>query len=340
MLTDKRLSVVIPCYNEEDNIPEMHRLLTEVCARITPDYELIFVNNGSWDTTEALLADLARRDPRVVVLNYTRNFNTDGANSGGMDIATGDAVVLIDGDIQDPPALIEEFVKKWLEGYQVVYGVRKKRKASLILRMCYKAFYRLLRWASYIDIPADAGNFSLMDRRVVDAINAMPERDRFLRGMRAWVGFRHTGIDYARLERFGGETQRPFTENFRAAGIGIFSFSYAPLQLLSYAALAVCGLAFLGALYIIIGYLVVRPGTDTSPRGFATTIVIILLLGGMQLLGLAIVGTYIGHIFEEVKMRPKYLIRDILNNPRAGLPENSAVNDGPASGQPGQHRQQ
>jgi dolichol-phosphate mannosyltransferase len=307
------ISVVIPCYNEEGNILAMYDRLTMVLGSLTPTYEIIFVNNGSYDGSADLLDDLAARDARVSVLTLSRNFGSQGAYSAGFAHAAGDCVVGLDGDIQDPPELIADFVARWREGYDVVYGVRARRKGSLPRRIGYKLFYRVLRRISYVEIPLDASDFALMDRRVLNVLNAMPERSRLIRGLRAYVGFSQAGIPYVRQERFAGQTTNSFLGLFRWAGLGIVSFSFAPLDLISYLAISVVGITGL-ALVIYTALYFIVPG---APRGFQTLLIITLFLGSVQLLCLSIIGTYLGKIFEEVKARPNFLVHDIQNDHRA-----------------------
>jgi dolichol-phosphate mannosyltransferase len=248
----------------------------------------------------------------VVVINHARNFGSQAAFTSGMRVATGDAVVLLDGDLQDPPELIPQFFARWREGYDVVYGVRVKREATLFLQLAYKAFYRVFSGLSYVKEPRDAGDFSIIDRRVVDAINGMGERDRFLRGMRAWAGFKQIGVPYVRPERMFGVTTNSLLKNLAWARKGIFSFSYVPLEMISYLAFAVTALSLLAIVFYVVMFLV-RP---KPPSGFITLLVAVLFLGGIQLLCLGIIGDYLGRVFEEVKQRPLFLIDSILNDPR------------------------
>jgi dolichol-phosphate mannosyltransferase len=291
----------------------MHERLTRVFLKIDVDYEIIFVNDASPDNARDVLAALAARDPRVIVINHTRNFGSQNAFTSGMRLATGDAVVLLDGDLQDPPELIEQFHAKWLEGFDVVYGVRAKREATNVLQIAYKAFYRVFRAASYVPMPLDAGDFSLIDRRVVGALNSLPENNRFLRGLRAWVGFRQTGVSYVRPERMFGVTTNNVLRNLGWARKGILSFSYAPLDLIVWLALATVGVSVV-AICVQLGLRLWRP--ELAPPGFSTVIVLVLFLGGIQLLCLAIIGSYLAHIYDEVKRRPPYLVESIVNDPR------------------------
>jgi len=276
------------------------------------DYEIIFVNDSSPDNAREVLAELAERDKKVVVINHTRNFGSQSAFTSGMHIASGDAVILLDGDLQDPPELIEPFFQKWQEGYQVVYGVRVKRKATMFLQIAYKAFYRLFRAAAYVPIPLDAGDFSLLDRRVVNALDSLPESNRFLRGLRTWVGFRQTGVSYVRPERMFGRTTNSLMKNLGWARKAILSFSYAPLELITFLAFITVGLSLLGIVFQI-GLRFLAP--QLVPSGFSTLIVLILFIGGIQLMCLSIIGSYLAHIYDEVKRRPPFIIESILNPP-------------------------
>jgi polyisoprenyl-phosphate glycosyltransferase len=313
-LTAARLSAVIACYRDAQAVPIMHERLVSVFKKLGVDYEIIFVNDASPDNAAEVLADLAAHSPKVTVITHTRNFGSQSAFTSGMRIATGDAVILLDGDLQDPPELIEPFHAKWREGYDVVYGRRVKRDATLFLKVAYKIFYRTFRAASYVPMPLDAGDFSLLDRRVVDAINSLPENNRFLRGLRAWVGFRQVGVPYTRPERMFGRTTNSLLKNLAWARQGILSFSYIPLDLITFIALATVVVGLIGAAIQIV-VRIARP--DLVPSGFTTVIILILLLGGIQLLCLAIIGSYLAHIYDEVKRRPAYLVRSIQNPPRS-----------------------
>lgn len=305
----KKISAIIACYLDARAIPVMHERLTKTFKKIGTKYEIIFVNDGSPDNSEEVLKSLVKKDRHVIGINHSRNFNSQMAFASGMEVATGNAVVLLDGDLQDPPELIEKLYKKWTAGYDVVYGIRTKREAPLYMSILYKLFYRVFQKTSYIKIPLDAGDFSLIDRRVVDVLNKFPERDRFIRGIRAWVGFKQIGIPYVRPERMFGKTTNNFLKNVRWAKKGIFSFSYAPLELVSYiAALVTILSAFTIIFYIILFFFY------GAPQGFLTTLVMILFLGSIQLLSLSIIGEYVAKIFEEVKQRPKFVVKSIFIN--------------------------
>jgi dolichol-phosphate mannosyltransferase len=320
----RKISAIIACYRDAPAVPYMYRRLVDTFVKICVDYEIIFVNDRSPDNAAEVLADLASRDQKVVVINHTRNFGSQSAFTSGMQLATGDAVVLLDGDLQDPPELIEALYGKWLEGYDVVYGVRVKRDASTFLKVAYKAFYRVFRSASYVPMPLDAGDFSLMDRRVVDALNALPETNRFLRGLRAWVGFKQTGVPYVRPERMFGRTTNNLLRNLGWARKAIFSFSYAPLDLMIWLGVFTVGLSVLGII-VQVALRLLQP--DLAPNGFTTLIVLILFVGGVQLLSLSIIGSYLAHIYDEVKRRPPYIVESVLNRPTRAMVDASASDD-------------
>jgi polyisoprenyl-phosphate glycosyltransferase len=314
-ITNKRnkLSVIIAVYMDGPAIPFMYRRLVDVLTKIDVDYEIIFVNDHSPDNAREVLADLAKQDKNVVVINHSRNFGSQNAFTSGMKVATGDGVILLDGDLQDPPEVIEEFYKKWQAGYQVVYGQRVKREAPFFMQIFYKVFYRIFQKLSYIPIPLDAGDFSLIDRKVVDSLNAFPENNRFLRGLRAWAGYKQIGIPYVRPERMFGRSTNNLVKNLAWARKAIFSFSYVPLDLITVLAFGIVVLSVLGII-VEIGIRLLFP--TLAPSGFATLIILILFMGGIQLLCLAIIGSYLAHIYDEVKRRPPYLVDEILNDPR------------------------
>lgn len=318
-----KLSAVIACYRDAPAVPIMYERLVRAFTEVGADYEIIFVNDGSPDNARDVLADLAARDSNVVVINHARAFGSQSAFTSGMQIATGDAVVLLDGDLQDPPELIPEFVSHWREGHDVVYGERVKREASFLMRHAYRAFYRVFKRMAYVTVPLDAGDFSLIDRRVVDAINALPETQRFVRGLRAWVGYKQLGVPYVRPERMFGKTTNSFRKNLGWARRAIVSFSYAPLDMITGLALSVVGIATVG-LVVQLGMRIIAPGL--APKGLTTVISVVLFIGGIQLLCLAIIGSYLAHMYEEIKRRPAYVIESVLNAPAgAEFPERVVV---------------
>ncbi len=306
------LSAVIACYRDAPAVPHMHERLTNVFVRLGIDYEIIFVNDGSPDNAREVLAGLVKQDRHVVVVNHSRNFGSQSAFTSGMRVARGDAVILLDGDLQDPPELVESMYPLWQDGYDVVYGQRVAREAPFLMARAYKIFYRLFRAVSYVRIGLDAGDFSLIDRRVVDVLNLLPENDRFLRGLRAWAGFSQVGVPYVRPERMFGRSTNSLLRNIGWARRAIFSFSYVPLDLITG-----LGVLSVGASVLAIGAQVVarllRP--DLVPSGFTTLIVLALFLGGVQMLCLSIIGGYLAHIYEEVKRRPPYVVESIWRTP-------------------------
>jgi len=310
-MKNKKISAIIACYKDARAIPVMYDRLTKVFKKISTDYEIIFVNDGSPDNTEDVLKKLVEKDSHVIGINHSRNFSSQMAFTSGMDISTGDAIVFLDGDLQDPPEVIEKFYRKWLEGYDVVYGVRTKREAPLYMEILYKLFYRVFHKMSYVKMPLDAGDFSLIDRKVVEILKSFPERDRFLRGLRAWVGFKQIGIPYVRPERMFGKTTNNFFKNLNWASKGIFSFSYIPLQMMTLLSSIVFFVAFVGMIYQLIAELIFH----NAPQGITTVIIVVLFIGAVQLLGISILGQYVGKIFEEVKQRPKYIVKSILRKP-------------------------
>jgi dolichol-phosphate mannosyltransferase len=307
-----KLTAIIACYRDGPAVPIMYRRLVDTFVRLNVDYEIVFVNDASPDEARLVLRQLASEDRRVVVINHSRNFGSQSAFTSGMRLATGDAVILLDGDLQDPPELIDAFFDKWLAGYDVVYGVRTKRETSRTLQVAYKAFYRIFRKSSYVPVPLDAGDFSLIDRRVVQALNSLPENNRFLRGLRAWIGFEQVGVSYTRPERMFGTSTNSWLKNLGWARKAILSFSYAPLELITVLAVSTVLLSLIGIVASIVVRLV-RP--DLVPSGLTTVIVAVLFIGGIQLSCLSIIGSYLAHIYDEVKRRPPYVVESIWNAP-------------------------
>lgn len=309
-LTEKKLSIVIPCYNEEQNVPELYERLSKTLQEITPRYELIFADNNSQDRTREVLRNLATKDERVKGIFFARNFgHSQYGYSAGMEYASGDAVILMEADLQDSPEIIADFVKKWQEGFDVIYGVRPRAAGTPMSRFFRRSFYRLFNTVSYLDIPFDAGDFSLLDRKVVDAFNAMPERLRLVRGMRAWLGFRHIGIEYERKERKGGVTSNPsFAKNFWWAKKFIFSFSHSPFDFVTRIAFWIVILfPFVAATVLMLGYL-----------GAISWLTALAALGAafvftFQAAALSFLGESVSIMFDEVKQRPKYVIEEKIN---------------------------
>ena len=307
-MKQKKISAIIACYKDAQAIPIMHQRLERVLKKIGVDYEIIFVNDGSPDNTEYVLKKIAAKDFHTIGINHSRNFGSQMAFTSGMEIAKSDAVVLLDGDLQDPPEIIEKFYSKWIEGFDIVYGVRTKREAPLYMAICYKLFYRLFHKMSYIKIPLDAGDFSLIDNKVVQILKTFPERDRFLRGLRAWIGFKQIGVPYVRPERMFGKTTNKLLKNLNWAAKGIFSFSYVPLQIMT----LISSIVFVIAFIAIIIQIILRLILPNTPQGATTILIAVLFVGAIQLLGISILGQYIGKIFEEVKQRPKFIVKSII----------------------------
>jgi nucleoside-diphosphate-sugar epimerase/glycosyltransferase involved in cell wall biosynthesis len=305
-----KITAIIACYKDAQAMPIMYERLVKTFYKINTDYEIIFVNDCSPDNTSEVLQVLAQNDKRVIGIEHSRNFGSQSAFMSGMEIATGDAMVLLDGDLQDPPELIEDFYVKWNEGWDVVYGQRIKRDGNKILVRLYKVFYRIFRNLSYVPIPLDAGDFSMMDRKVVDELVKLPETDQFLRGLRAWVGFKQTGVPYIRPERMFGVTTNNWRKNLAWARKAIFSFSYVPLELLTYLGWTLTLVSLLAALLQVVLYFTSSP----IPHGITTIIVLILFFGGINMLAVSIIGEYQGKILEEVKKRPKFIRRRIIKS--------------------------
>ncbi|MCC6764280.1 MAG: glycosyltransferase family 2 protein [Deltaproteobacteria bacterium] len=299
------LSVVVPIFNERAVLPELLQRLVAMLETATPDYEVVFVDDGSIDESPAILLDAADRNARLRVLRLSRNFGHQAAVTAGIEHARGRAVVVIDADLQDPPEVIPELVAKWREGWEVVSAVRTERPGESALRLfLIRTFYRVLQRIASVDMTPDVGDFRLLDRRVADALNRMPERNRYVRGLIRWLGFRHAEVRYKRAERFAGETKYPYTKLVRLALDGVTAFSNFPLQLVAWMGFAVFGLSLLLVAYGILG----RLFGGATPAGWTSVFVAVAFLSGIQLVALGILGTYVSRIFEEVKGRPLYVI--------------------------------
>ena len=305
------VAAIIACYKDNQAIPIMYERLKATFTKLNIDFEIIFVNDCSPDDTEEVIRAISRNDRRVKGISHSRNFGSQSAFKSGMEIASKNACVLLDGDLQDPPEMIEQFLKLWREGYDVVYRHRVKREASLFMQFAYKAFYRVFDYFSYVPIPHDAGDFSLMDKRVVQAILRFPERDLFLRGVRAFAGFKQTGVDYVRPERMFGVTTNSLLKNFDWAKKGILSFSNTPLNMMSFSGVVLLGLCtLLGLVQIVLRLLF----PDAVPKGITTQLVTILFLGSLNFFGIGILGEYLAKVFEEVKRRPHFIRRSEIRD--------------------------
>ncbi|MGE6228504.1 glycosyltransferase family 2 protein [Paenibacillus chitinolyticus] len=300
-------SIIIPMYNEEAVIQETYRRLKVVMSETSETYELIFINDGSRDRSAEIIKEYAAWDETVKLIDFSRNFGHQIAITAGMDYASGDAVIIIDADLQDPPELILQMIGKWKEGYEVVYAKRVKRSGETFFKKWSASlFYRVLRASTDIHIPVDTGDFRLMDRKVCDEMRKLPENNRFVRGLVSWIGFRQTAIEYERDERLAGETKYPLKRMIKLSLDGITSFSYKPLKLAGYLGVLLSGSGFLYLLYVV--YLALF--TDATLKGWPSVVGIMLIFNGFVLLMLGILGEYIGRIYDETKGRPLYIVRE------------------------------
>jgi glycosyltransferase involved in cell wall biosynthesis len=302
------VSVVVPCMNEAEVLRETHCSLATVLTQAAIDFEIVYVDDGSTDSTFDLLSELQTQDDRVRVVRFARNFGHQVAITAGLEHASGDAVVIIDADLQDPPEVILEFLVKWMDGYDVVYGVRTEREGETAFKLwTAKYFYRLIGRLSETRIPLDTGDFRLMDRRVVDALLSMPERDRFVRGMVSWLGFSQVAVPYRRAARAAGHTKFSLFKMLRFALDGIFSFSILPLRLATWTGFAASALAVVGIIVVLLERFIGVPGLV---KGWSSAVIAELFIGGVQLVCLGIIGEYVGRIYGEAKRRPLYIVRE------------------------------
>ena len=310
----QKISVIVPCFNEEIVLPGFFERMTAATAGWEADHEILCVDDGSSDRTWELLTAQNRKDPRWRCLSFARNFGHQAAVSAGLHYATGDAAVIIDADLQDPPEEIAHLLAKWRAGFEVVFATRTARKDPLVKRFLAWGFYRVISGMARFPMPADAGDFCLLDKKVVVVMNALPERNRYLRGLRTWCGFRQAAIEFERGERAGGVSQYTFKKSLRLAMDGIFSFSTVPLRLATWLGLGVSACAFLGAVFTFCEKVFEKEftklGFPPGPHGIPTLVISILFLGGVQLICLGILGEYIGRIYDEVKGRPMWVLRD------------------------------
>ena len=313
-----KYSFIIPVYNEEETLLEMYRRVRAVMDRMDGAVELILVNDGSRDRSLSLLRDLHEKDSRVCYLSLARNFGHQIAVTAGLNYVRGDAIVILDADLQDPPELIPDLVEKWRQGYQVVYAQRtQRRQESWLKRLPAYLFYRVMQRLADVDIPLDTGDFCLMDRRVVDVLNRMPEHNRYIRGLRSWVGLPQTSIHFEREPRFAGDVKYTFRKSLSLAANGLVTFSRVPLRLSTYVGLLAAAVAILMAILVLYW----RIFTPHSPlTGFATILIAVFFLGAVQLVSIGILGEYVGRIYEEVKGRPLYVLSEV-----AGFTEEQAA---------------
>ena len=334
---DFRLCVVVPCYNEAAIIGTTYRRICEVLADREFQLQIVFVDDGSTDATEWILRAIAIADERVTLVTLARNFGHQAAVSAGLDAADGDAIVVMDADLQDPPEVVLTMIEQWRDGYDVVYGVRTKRKEHIGKRALYSVFYRFFRWVAYIDAPLDAGDFSLIDRQVLLAVNRLPEKNRWFRGLRTWVGFKQTGVFYERQARAAGTTKYPLVKLIGLAADGVFNFSTVPLTMVFVLGLAMSIISFTVAVTVLllrIFDITLLGQRVRDVQGFASTILTVLLIGGIQLISVGILGEYIGRIYQEVKSRPPYIVREMSSSEPPAAPRESASPLKPARTEP------
>lgn len=305
MGSNPKYSIIVPVYNEELVIRESYKRLKEVMDSCMEKYEMIFVNDGSRDSTVDIIRGICNEDDNIKLLIFSRNFGHQVAVTAGMDYASGEAMVIIDADLQDPPGVILKMIERWKEGYEVVYGKRVKRKGeTLFKKLTAKLYYRLLRKLSTVDIPVDTGDFRLIDRKVCDVLRSMPEKNRYVRGLVSWVGFKQIAVEYERDERFAGETKYPLKKMIQLSADGITSFSHKPLKLSIYFGASMALLSFISIFIVIFEKIFI----NLSVSGWASIITISLFFNGITLMMLGIIGEYIGRIYDEVKGRPQYVI--------------------------------
>jgi dolichol-phosphate mannosyltransferase len=303
------ISVVLPVYNEHENLGTLIDRLQPVLGEATGgDFEVLFVDDGSRDGSAEMLDAFHSADPRLKIVHFSRNFGHQAALQAGLNESNGRAVVLMDADLQDPPELLHQFIDRWREGNDVVYAVRTKRKEHLLKRAAYKVFYRTLKAVADLDVPLDAGDFCLLDRRVVDTLVALPERNRFLRGLRSWVGFRQASVEYERDARHAGAPKYTFKKLVQLALSGYVGFSAMPLRMAAWLGFAVAAAGFAVGVWALATKLMDIP----SPRGWASTVAVMLFVGGINLLMLGVIGEYLGRVYDEVRQRPLYIVRSSL----------------------------
>jgi len=301
------LSVVVPIYNEDENVSCLTEQLHKVLLPVTDSFEIVFVDDGSDPPCTSLLRETAEKNESIVVVELSRNFGHQVAVSAGIDFARGDAVAVMDGDLQDPPEVVAEMFARLREGNDVVYAVRLNRKEHWLKKLAYSAFYRLLDRMTEISVPLDAGDFCVMSRRVVETLRSMPERTRFVRGIRSWVGFKQVGYEYDRASRYAGRSKYTFWRLFFLAVNGVVSLSETPLRIAMILGFSISSVSILIGIYYFIKKMLI----GLSPPGFATLITAILFLAGVQLITIGVVGEYVGRIFDEVKQRPLYVVRSV-----------------------------
>jgi len=308
-----KLDIVIPIYNEQENLPQLYQRLRAVCDGLDHwEWRVIYVNDGSSDASMTMMLEQGREDPRFTVIDLSRNFGHQAAITAGLEHATGDAVILMDGDLQDPPELIPDLLKRWQEGAQVVRAQRRSRKETGLRRLGFDVFHRIFSWISDFPIPMQAGIFGLLDRRAVNELKRLPEKNRFLPGLRSWVGFKQDIVTYDRQDRVGGEPKQSMKRLVRYALDAIFSFSYKPLKIMTVSGILISTSGFFLACFFIVRRLL---GTEIAQTGFTTLVTLVLFLGGIQLIAIGLLGEYLARIYDEVKQRPLFIVSS-----RYGLP--------------------
>ncbi len=301
------ISIVIPIYNEAENLPSLIERLENSLESVV-SYEVIFVNDGSSDQSADIVLDHRQRNARLKMINFSRNFGHQQAITAGLHFAKGDAVIVMDGDLQDPPEILPLMIERWKEGWEVVYAVRRRRKENMAKRTAYFLFYRFLNRLSPIHIPVDSGDFAIMDRRIVDLLNQLPERNRFIRGLRGWLGFRQTALEYERSARYAGQSKYSLYRLLHLAYDGLISFSDNLLSVATYTGLICAGIALVGIGVVVYLKLI----NQIEVEGWASTAVLILFVGGIQLFSVGILGEYVKRIYDEVKQRPTYIVDDLV----------------------------
>ena len=301
-----KYSVILPVYNEQGNLNSLYKRVTKVLVDLKKEYEVIFINDGSHDKTKDILEDLHKKSNNIKIINFSRNFGHQTAVTAGLDFATGEQVAILDADLQDPPEILPKFFAKLDEGYDVVYAIRKKRKENIFKRIAYSLFYKILHLIASVDIPLDSGDFCVLSRRMVKTINSFPERNRFIRGLRSWAGFKQIGLEYEREKRLAGESKYGLKKLFKLAFDGIFSFSFIPLQIMFVLGSASLFLSIMGIFWAI--YMKFFTTAYSRVPGFATTTILIMFVGGLKLFSMGIMGEYLRRVYDEVKQRPQYII--------------------------------
>lgn len=302
-----KYSIIVPVFNEEEVLGETYKRLTQVMESTGESYEIILINDGSRDKTPEMANELCRRDDRIRLINFSRNFGHQIAVTAGMEYSCGQAVVIIDADLQDPPEVILKMIEKWKEGYDVIYGRRLERKGETFFKkFTAKVFYRFLDHMTSVSMPVDTGDFRLIDRKVCDTMNSLTEKNRYVRGLVSWVGYKQTGVEYVREERFAGETKYPLKKMLKLAGDAIMSFSYKPLKIAGLTGGLLSAASFIYLIVIVCQ----RLFTNTTVAGWASILAVMLFFNGVTLIMHSITGEYIGRIYEETKNRPLYIVRD------------------------------